>query len=99
MEFITSLITVVPEGTPEETEADTRAREAIRAAQLAREGHLLRLWLAPLPSGQSRTLGLWRASTEEELRQVLATLPLHPWMAVEITSLSPHPNSPDQAKN
>lgn len=99
MEFITSLITVVPEDTPEETEADTRAREATRAAQLARQGHLLRLWLAPLPSGQPRTLGLWRASTEEELRQVLAPLPLHPWMTVEITSLSPHPNDPDHHKN
>jgi muconolactone D-isomerase len=99
MEFLTSLVTVVPEGTPEETEADTRAREAIRAAELARQGYLLRLWRAPLPSGQARTLGLWRASTDQELRQVLATLPLHPWMTLEITSLSPHPNDPDQSNN
>jgi muconolactone D-isomerase len=99
MEFLTSLVTVVPEGTPEETEADTRAREAIRAAELARQGYLLRLWRASLPSGQARTLGLWRASTDQELRQVLATLPLHPWMTLEITSLSPHPNDPDQSNN
>jgi muconolactone delta-isomerase len=99
MEFLTSLVTVVPEGTSEETEADVRAREAIRAAQLARRGHLLRLWLAPLPSGQPRTLGLWRADTEDDLRQIVATLPLYAWMTVEVTPLSSHPNDPVQPKS
>ncbi|WP_432101317.1 muconolactone Delta-isomerase family protein [Streptomyces sp. WAC 04229] len=94
MEFLTSLITVVPDGTSAHTEADTRAKEAIRAAELAGQGHLLRLWQAPLPSGQPRTLGLWRANSEEELHAILATLPLHVWMTVETTTLSPHPNDP-----
>jgi muconolactone D-isomerase len=99
MDFITSLITVVPEGTPASVEADTRAREAVRAAELARQGYLLRLWRAPLPSGQPRTLGLWRADTEDDLRQVVATLPLHAWMTVEVTPLSPHPNDPEHPES
>jgi muconolactone D-isomerase len=94
MEFLTSLVTVVPDGTPAEVEADTRAREAVRAAELAAQGHLIRLWRAPLPSGQPRTLGLWRAQNEEEVRRIVATLPLHIWMSVEVTPLAGHPNDP-----
>ncbi|MBT2520009.1 muconolactone Delta-isomerase family protein [Arthrobacter sp. ISL-28] len=94
MEFLTTLITNVPDGTPEETVDDTRSREAIRAAQLAEQGYLLRLWKPPVEPGEWRTLGLWRAENESELRSILATLPLHVWMTVEVTPLTPHPNDP-----
>jgi muconolactone delta-isomerase len=43
MDFITSLVTIVPEGTLKNVEADTRAHEAVRAAELVRRGYLLRL--------------------------------------------------------
>jgi muconolactone D-isomerase len=94
MEFLTTLITNVPDGTPEERVDDTRSREAIRAAQLAEQGYLLRLWKPPVEPGEWRTLGLWRAESESELRSIVATLPLHAWMTVEITPLNPHPNDP-----
>jgi muconolactone D-isomerase len=94
MEFITSLFTVVPEGTPAEVEADLRARERVRAGELAEQGNLIRLWRAPLPSGPQRTLALWRAADEEHLRQLVSSLPLHVWMTVEVTELTVHPNDP-----
>jgi muconolactone D-isomerase len=94
MEFLTTLITNVPDGTPDATVDETRAREAIRAAELAKQGHLLRLWKPPVEPGEWRTLGLWRADSESELKRVIATLPLHIWMTVEITPLKPHPNDP-----
>lgn len=73
MEFLATLTTVIPEGTPETVVEDTIKREALRAAEL----------------------GLWEAGTEEELRTAIATLPLHPWMtAVDVMSLTPHPNDP-----
>jgi muconolactone D-isomerase len=71
-----------------------RSREAIRAAELAKEGHLLRLWKPPAGPGEWRTLGLWSAASEIELKDILATLPLRVWMTVEITDLQPHPNDP-----
>jgi muconolactone D-isomerase len=40
------------------------------------------------------TLGLWKAGSETELKGIIATLPLHKWMTVEITPLNPHPNDP-----
>jgi muconolactone D-isomerase len=94
MEFLATLITSVPDGTPISVVDKTKDREAIRAAELAQEGHLLRLWKPPAEPGEWRTIGLWRAGSEEQLRQILASLPLHVWMTVEITPLSPHPNDP-----
>ncbi|HEY5221700.1 MAG TPA: muconolactone Delta-isomerase family protein [Microbacteriaceae bacterium] len=98
MEFLTNLITNVPDGTPESTVTDTKDREAIRAAELAQEGHLLRLWKPPVKPGEWRTLGLWSADTEADLNEILASLPLHVWMTVEITPLNRHPNDPVTAK-
>jgi muconolactone D-isomerase len=99
MEFLTTLITNVPDGTADATVEDTRSREALRAAELAELGHLLRLWRPPVEPGEWRTLGLWRAGTETKLKDILATLPLHKWMTVEITPLSPHPNDPANKKS
>jgi muconolactone D-isomerase len=98
MEFLTTLITNVPDGTSDATVEATRSREAIRAAELAKQGHLLRLWKPPAGPGEWRTLGLWSADGEDELKDILATLPLHVWMTVEITPLNPHPNDPASKK-
>ena len=71
-----------------------QAAEALRAAELAKAGHLIRLWRPPLKPGEWRSIGLFRAADEAELRQILDSLPLHIWMKVTITPLTPHPNDP-----
>lgn len=94
MEFLADMRTYVPEGTPDSEVDDTKTREAVRAGELAASGHLLRLWKPPVEPGEWRTIGLWRAENEAELQALLTTLPLHPWMKVELTPLTPHPNDP-----
>jgi muconolactone D-isomerase len=73
-----------------------RAAEAVRAAELAKAGHLIRLWRPPLNPGEWCSIELFRAANEAELRDVLDSLPLHTWMKVTITPLNPHPNDPGQ---
>lgn len=91
-EFLVVLTTTVPEGTDPEEVTRRRAAEAVRAKELAATGHLGRLWR---PVGELRSIGLWRAEDEADLREsVLGTLPLWPWMTAEITALRPHPNDP-----
>jgi muconolactone D-isomerase len=94
MEFLANMSTHVPDGTPDSEVEDTKAREAVRAGELAAQGNLLRLWKPLVEPGEWRTIGLWRADNEEELQALLTTLPLHVWMNVEVTPLSPHPNDP-----
>ena len=81
MEYFTDPVTTVPEGTSPVKVDELKAAEAVRAAELANAGHLVRLWRPPLEPGD-----------EADLRQVLNSLPLHIWMKVTITPLTPHPN-------
>ncbi|GHF10868.1 muconolactone Delta-isomerase family protein [Streptomyces spiralis] len=94
-EFLVVLTTTVPEGTDPDEVTRRRAAEAVRARELAATGHLARLWR---PVGELRSIGLWRADDEADLREkVLGTLPLWPWMTAEVTALQPHPNDPGPA--
>jgi muconolactone delta-isomerase len=91
VEFLTTFTVAIPDGIAAETVETVEAREAERAHDLAEQGHLLRLWKLP---GTGRALGLWQAHDAAQLAAILASLPLDPWMTVETTPLSPHPNDP-----
>jgi muconolactone delta-isomerase len=94
MEFLVDLVPTVPKGTSQEEIDSRRASEAVRAAELAKAGHLVRLWRPPLGPGEWRSIGLFTANDEAEMQEILTSLPLHVWMKVSITALSPHPNDP-----
>jgi len=64
MEYLVTMTTHVPEGTPGRAVADIRGREAARSRELAAQGHLLRLWRPPLQPGEWRTLGLFAADDD-----------------------------------
>ena len=97
MEFLVTMTTHVPDGTPEEAVEAIRTREAARARELAAQGHLRRLWRPPLQPGEWRTLGLFAASDAAQLEEVLASMPLRGWRTDEVLPLSPHPNDPAPA--
>ena len=94
MEYLVTMTTRVPAGTPEEAVQDIRAREAAHSRELAAAGHLLRLWRPPLQPGEWRTLGLFAAADGDRLEEVLASMPLRVWRTNEVTPLAPHPNDP-----
>jgi muconolactone delta-isomerase len=94
MEYLVTMTTHVPDGTPEQEVNDIRAREAARSAELAAQGHLLRLFRPPLKPGEWRTLGLFAADDADRLEEVLASMPLRVWRTDDVTLLSPHPNDP-----
>ncbi len=97
MEYLVTMTTHVPEGTPDLAVEDIRGREAARSRELAAQGHLLRLWRPPLRPGEWRTLGLFAAAGDGQLEEVLASMPLRVWRTDEVTALSPHPNDPGPA--
>jgi muconolactone delta-isomerase len=94
MEYLVTMTTHVPAGTPEADVQDIRTREAAHSRELAAAGHLLRLWRPPLQPGEWRTLGLFAADDGDRLEEVLASMPLRVWRTDEVTPLSPHPNDP-----
>ena len=94
MEYLVTMTTHVPDGTPEQAVDDIRAREAARSRELAAQGHLLRLWRPPLQPGEWRTLGLFAAADDGELEQVLASMPLRVWRTDQVTPLAAAPERP-----
>jgi muconolactone delta-isomerase len=97
MEYLVTMATRVPAGTAEASVADVRTREAARSRELAAQGHLLRLWRPPVRPGEWRTLGLFAASEEDQLEQILASMPLRVWRTDEVMPLSAHQNDPEHA--
>lgn len=98
MEYLVSMTTHVPDGTPPETVDQVRRREAEHTRELASEGHVLRLWRPPQRPGEWRTLGLFGAADTDELAKVLASMPLHVWRTDAVTPLGRHPNDPDDER-
>lgn len=90
-EFLVVFTLAVPEGTPAQMVEDTKAREAERVHELARQRHLVRLWTLP---GEGRLLGLWLAQDAAEMQVILKSLPLDAWMTVQTTPLTRHPSDP-----
>jgi muconolactone delta-isomerase len=97
MQYLVTMTTHVPDGTPDQAVADVRAREAAHTRELAAQGHVLRLWRPPLRPGEWRTLGLFAAADDGELTGVLTSMPLRVWRTDEVTPLAPHPNDPAAA--
>src|ERR1700749_330984 len=94
MEYLVTMTTQVPEGTPDRAVDEVRAREAAHSRDLATAGHLLRLGGPPLRPGEWRSLGLFAAADGGQLEEVLASMPLRVWRTDEVMPLAPHPNDP-----
>jgi muconolactone delta-isomerase len=94
VEFLVEFDVTIPDGTPEADVRDRKDAEAVAAAALAEQGHLVRLWNWPAADGTTKPVGLYRAESGTELEELLGALPLAPWMDTAIIPLNPHPNDP-----
>lgn len=91
MEFLVHIEIDWPaDGDPVEKER-LFAAELARGKELAAEGRLKRLWRVP---GRWANWGLWEAADASEVHAAISSLPLWPWMDVEVLPLAAHPNDP-----
>jgi muconolactone D-isomerase len=97
MDYLIDFLITIPDDAPADEVRELLEGEGTRVAELAAEGHALRVW-KPLPDdGRRRALGLYRASSDAELQTILDSLPLRPWMSITVTALAEHPNDPARA--
>jgi len=94
MEFLVEFELEVPAGTPQPEVEQRQRDESTAAAQLAEDGHLVRLWTK---RRAGHAIGLYRAESQTELDDLLGTLPLADWLRVTVTPLDAHANDPTTA--
>lgn len=93
-EFMITMSIVIPGDTPHRVVDKTLAREAQHVRDLAKRGHLKRLWALQTETNERRRLGLWNANHATEMNSIVESLPLNPWMTHTISPLTRHPSDP-----
>jgi muconolactone D-isomerase len=66
------------------------AEEKARARQLQRDGVWVHLWRV---AGQYANYSVLDVGSPDELHEVLWSLPLFPFMTIEVTALARHPSA------
>jgi muconolactone D-isomerase len=81
---------------PHDMEADRfellKAQEKARAQELQRQGKWRHLWRV---AGQYSNVSIFDVAGHDELHDVLSTLPLFPFMTIQVTPLARHPSAVD----
>lgn len=67
-----------------------KADEKARAQELQRAGTWVHLWRI---AGQYANVSIFDVASHDELHAILSTLPLFPFMAIEVTPLARHPSA------
>lgn len=93
-EFLVQMENRLPADFPPDERARLLRAEAARARQLGSDGILLRLWRV---TGRRANVGIWRAQTTGALHEALESLPLFPYLDIQVIALSGHPNDPASA--
>jgi len=91
MEFLVNIKFVWPDSIGEEMRKDLREKEVKMAKELARKGHLVRMWRVV---GRRENWGLWRAKDATEMHDILSSLPIWPYMDVSVLAMAVHPVDP-----
>ncbi|MBW3667815.1 MAG: muconolactone Delta-isomerase family protein [Actinobacteria bacterium] len=95
MEFLVHMeVGWPPDGDPVERDRLVAA-EAARADELAEAGLVTRLWRVP---GRWANYGLWEAPDADALHVAISSLPLFPWIDVDVIPLATHPSDPGARK-
>ena len=79
---------------PHDMEADRfellKAQEKARAQELQRQGKWRHLWRV---AGQYSNISVFDVADHDELHAMLSTLPLFPFMVIQVTPLARHPSA------
>ncbi len=86
MLFQVSMTVRVPHDADPEKIERLRVAEHERAAELERQGKWLHVWLVV---GKWSNLSVFDVDSNDELHEIIGSLPLHPYMEVEVTALCP----------
>jgi muconolactone D-isomerase len=91
VEFLARIEQDIPPDTDPARFAAVKAAEGVRGRGLVDAGKLRRIWRIP---GRRAVDALYDVDGPDELHDILSSLPLYPWMDIEVTALGSHALDP-----
>lgn len=88
MRFMLRIEVSLPPDMPGAARESLLTREHARGSELIAQGTLLRIWRVV---GRVANVSIWQAPTLEQLHETLASLPMFPYMKIDLTPLIDHP--------
>ncbi|MGU3383312.1 muconolactone Delta-isomerase [Methylobacterium sp. D53M] len=80
----------IPASLPKEDAARLKAEEKAYAQKLQQDGRWRHLWRI---AGQYANYSVFDVAGNDELHEILSSLPLYPYMAISVTPLAQHPSA------
>ncbi len=93
MLFHVSMVVRIPHDADPDKIKQLRAQEHERATELQMQRKWLHLWRV---AGKSANISVFDVESPAELHDILNSLPLYPFMDVEVTALCRHPGALQQ---
>jgi muconolactone D-isomerase len=87
MEFLVQIQVNLPPDMDQQQRDGLLARERERGMDLRGSGVIRRIWRIP---GRFANVGIWNAQDATSLHEYVSSLPLFPWLEVEVTALARH---------
>jgi muconolactone D-isomerase len=87
-EYLVAIAISLPPEMSRDLRKEATDAELARGRELLERGAIRRIWRIP---GRTANVGIWAAESATELHELLTSLPLSPWMTVEVTALATHP--------
>ena len=88
MEFLVRIEVRLPSDLPDQARNELVSQETARGRALQDAGSIVRIWRIP---GRHANVAIWRAADASALHDLLASLPLFPWMDIDVQALALHP--------
>jgi muconolactone D-isomerase len=88
MLFMLRIEVSLPPEMPQADKDKLRERENARALELIAEGTLVRIWRIV---GRVANFSLWQENTLEALHDKVGSMPMFPYMKIDVTPLINHP--------
>ena len=90
MLFHVRMDVALPHDMPPEKAGELKRVEKARAAELQQSGTWRHLWRI---AGQYSNISIFDVESNDQLHDILSTLPLFPFMRIEVMALLRHPSS------
>jgi muconolactone D-isomerase len=88
MLFMLKIDVSIPADMPQAEKDSLRQRENARAEELIGKGVMVRIWRIV---GRVANFSVWSAPSLEALHEVVMSMPMFPYMKIDVTPLIDHP--------